>query len=48
MEEAQNDYSLKNEAKGMDFHLGVEGSNSNGHGEDINKEGNMMKIIEKL
>jgi hypothetical protein len=32
----------------MDVHLGVEGSNSNGHGEEIDKEGNMMKIIEKL
>jgi hypothetical protein len=25
---------LKNEARGMDVHLGIEGSNSNGHGED--------------
>jgi hypothetical protein len=32
----------------MDVHLGVEGSNSNGHGEEIDKEGNMMKIIERL
>jgi hypothetical protein len=32
----------------MDVHLGVEGSNSNGHGEDIDKEGRMMKIIEIL
>jgi hypothetical protein len=28
--------------------LGFEGSNSNGHGEEIDKEGNMMKIIEIL
>jgi hypothetical protein len=48
MEEAQNDFSSENEAKGMDFHLGFEGSNSNGLGEDIDKEGNMMKIIERL
>jgi hypothetical protein len=33
---------------GMDFHLGVEGSNSNGNGDEIYKEGNMMKIIERL
>jgi hypothetical protein len=33
---------------GMDVHLGVEGSNSNGHGEDIYKEGHMMKIIDRL
>ena len=48
MEEAQNASSSKNEARGMDVHLGVEGSNSNGHGEEIDKEGNMMKIIENL
>jgi hypothetical protein len=48
MEEAQNASSSENEARGMDAHLGVEGSNSNGHGEEIDKEGDMMKIIEKL
>jgi hypothetical protein len=48
MEEAQNDFNSENEAKGMDIHLVVEGSNSNGHGEEIDKEGNMMKIIEIL
>jgi hypothetical protein len=48
MEEAQNASSSENEVKGMDVHLGVEGSNSNGHGEEIDKEGNMMKIIERL
>jgi hypothetical protein len=32
----------------MDVHLGVEGSNSNGHGEEMDKEGHMMKIIERL
>jgi hypothetical protein len=48
MEETQNASSSENEAKGMDVHLGVEGSNSNGHGEEIDKEGNMMKIIERL
>jgi hypothetical protein len=46
MGKAQNASSLENEAKGMDVHLGVEGSNSNGHGEEIDKEGNMRKIIE--
>jgi hypothetical protein len=48
MEEAHNASSSENEARGMDVHLGVEGSNSNGHGEEIDKEGNMMKIIERL
>jgi hypothetical protein len=48
MEEAQDAYSLENEGRGRDVHLGVEGTNSNGHGEEIDKEGNMMKIIEKF
>jgi hypothetical protein len=48
IEEAQNDFSSENEAKGMDVHLGVEGLNSNVHGEEIDKEGDMMKIIEIL
>jgi hypothetical protein len=48
MEEAHNASSSENEVKGMDDHLGVEGSNSNGHGEEIDKEGHMMKIIDRL
>ena len=32
----------------MDVHLGVEGSKSNGHGEEIHKEGNIRNIIEGL
>jgi hypothetical protein len=32
----------------MDFHFGVEGTNSNGHGEEIDKELSMMKIIKNL
>jgi hypothetical protein len=48
MEEARIAFSSENEAKGMDSHLGVKGSNSNGHGEEIDKERNMMKIIERL
>jgi hypothetical protein len=43
MEESQNDFNLENEAKGMDVHFGFEGSKSNGNGEEIDKEGNMMK-----
>jgi hypothetical protein len=39
MEEAHNASSSEDEAKGMDVHLGVEGLNSNGHEEEINKEG---------
>jgi hypothetical protein len=48
MEETQNASSSENEAKGMDVYLGVEGSKSNGKGEEIDKEGNVMKIIERL
>jgi hypothetical protein len=48
MEETHNASSSENQAKGMDVRLGVEGSNSNGHGEEIDKEEHMMKIIEKL
>jgi hypothetical protein len=46
MERARTASSSEDEEKGMDVHLGFEGSNSNGHGEDIDKEGNMRKIIE--
>jgi hypothetical protein len=48
MEEAHDAYSSEDEVRGMDVHLGVEGSNSNGHGEEIDKEENMKKIIKKL
>jgi hypothetical protein len=48
MEETHNASSSENAAKGMDVHFGVEGSNSNGHGEEIDKEEHMMKIIERL
>jgi hypothetical protein len=40
--------SLEDEARGMDVHLRVEGTNSNGHGEEINKYMGMMKIIKNL
>jgi hypothetical protein len=48
MEEERNASSSENETKGMNVQLGVKGSNSNGHGEEIYKEGKMMKIIERL
>jgi hypothetical protein len=48
MEETQNASNSKNEREGMDIHLGFEGSNSNGHGKEIDKEGNLRKIIEKF
>jgi hypothetical protein len=33
MEEEHDCYSLEDEVRGMDVHLGIEGTNSNGHGE---------------
>jgi hypothetical protein len=48
MEEAQDAYSQENEVRGMDVHLGVEGTNSNGHGKEIDKDVGMMKIIKNL
>jgi hypothetical protein len=48
MEEAQDAYSPEDEVRGMDVHLGVEGTNSNGHGEEIDKYVGMMKIIKEL
>jgi hypothetical protein len=32
----------------MDVHLGVEGPNSNGHGEEMDKDMGLMKIIKNL
>ena len=34
--------------EGKDVNMGVEGSNSNGHGKKKDKEGHIMKIIEGL
>jgi hypothetical protein len=48
MEETQNPSSSENEREGMDVHLGVEVSNSNGHRKEIVMEGNLRNIIEKL
>jgi hypothetical protein len=39
---------IEDEREGKDVNLGVEGSNSNGHGKEMDKEGHMMKIIEGL
>jgi hypothetical protein len=48
MEEEHDAYNSKNEVRGMDVHLGFEGTNSNGHGEEMDKEVNMMKICKNL
>jgi hypothetical protein len=46
MEEAQTASNSEDEAKRMDVHMGIEGSNSNGHEEELDMEENMSKIIE--
>jgi hypothetical protein len=48
MEEEQDAYSMEDEVRGMDVHVGIEGTNSNGNGEEIYKEVSMMKIIKNL
>jgi hypothetical protein len=48
MEEAQGTYSQQDESKGMDVHLGIEGTNSNGHGEGRDENMNMAETIKNL
>ena len=48
MEEAQGTYSQKNEIRGMDVHLGIEGTNSNRHGEGRDENMNMAETIKNL
>jgi hypothetical protein len=39
---------MEDDQEGKDVNQGVEGSHSNGHGKEMDKEGRMMKIIEGL
>jgi hypothetical protein len=48
MEEAHENYSQQDESRGMDVHLGIEGTNSNGHGEERNKNMNMVETIKNM
>jgi regulator of RNase E activity RraB len=48
MEEAHDTYSAEDDVRGMYVHLGFEGTNSNGHREEIGKYVSMMKIIKNL
>jgi hypothetical protein len=48
MDEAHDAYIQEDEVRGMDVHLGVEGTNSNGHGEEMDKDTGLMKIIKNL
>ena len=48
MEEVQIASNSRNKREGRDANLRVEVSKSNGHGRDLDMEGHMMKIIERL
>jgi hypothetical protein len=48
MEEEQENYSHQYESRGMDVHLSIEGTNSNGHGDERNENMNMVETIKKL
>jgi hypothetical protein len=48
MEEAQGNYSHPEKSRWMDVHLGMEGRNSNGHGEERNEDMNMVETIKNL
>jgi hypothetical protein len=48
MEEAHGTYNQEDEIRGMDVHLGIEGTNSNGHGEGMDENMNMAKTIKNL
>jgi hypothetical protein len=48
MEEAQGNYSQEDEIRGMDAHLGIEGTNSNGHGEGRDENMNMVETIKNI
>jgi hypothetical protein len=48
MEEAQGTYNQEDDIRGMDVHLGIEGTNSNGHGDERNENMIMAETIKNL
>jgi hypothetical protein len=48
IEEEQGNYSQQDERRGVDVHLGIEGTNSNGHGEERSENLNMTETIKNL
>jgi hypothetical protein len=48
MEDTQGAYIHEDEIIGMDVHLGIEGTNSNGHGEGKDEYMNMVETIRNL
>jgi hypothetical protein len=47
-EYAQGAYIQKDDIRGMDVHMGIEATNSNGHGEGSDENMNMVETIKKL
>jgi hypothetical protein len=48
MEDAQEAYSQEDEVGGMNVHLGIEGTNSNGHGGGKDGDINLVETLRKL
>jgi hypothetical protein len=48
MEDTQGAYNQEDEIRGMDVHMGIEGTNSNGHGEGKEENMNMVETIKNL
>jgi len=48
MEDAQGAYIQEDEIKGMDFHMGIKGTNSNGHRQGRDGNMNMVETIKTL
>jgi hypothetical protein len=48
MEEAQGTYIQEDEIRGIDVHLGIEGTNSNGQGEGRDENMNMVETIKNF
>jgi hypothetical protein len=48
MEYAQGAYNQEDEIIRMDVHLRIEGTNSNGHGEERDENMNMVETIKNL
>jgi hypothetical protein len=48
LKELRNASETEDERVGRNVNLGVEGTNSNGHEKEMDKEEHMMKLIERL
>jgi hypothetical protein len=48
LKEVQIASKTEDERVGRNVNLGVEGTNSNGHGKETDNEEHMMKLIERL